>query len=166
VYDFKDGRRFLDFAWIYGTLYLVIEIDGFTTHVKLDRSRFSDHLKRQNDLINDGWKILRFSYDDILERPRSCQQQLQQFMGRWAGVDRGNGGIQLLNVSEREIVRMASRRRQPFGVQEVILWLDVHRHTAGKLLVGLQQKDWIVAEGFGSKGLHLFTLNRAKEINF
>jgi very-short-patch-repair endonuclease len=50
--------------------------------LKLSRQQFSDQLIRQNHLIIDGWKVLRFSLDDVKERPRMCEQLVQQFMGR------------------------------------------------------------------------------------
>jgi hypothetical protein len=88
VSDFRDGIRFLDFAYVKAGLQLVIEIDGFRTHsAEMTRWQFSDSLMRQNHLILDGWKVLRFSYDDIKEKPRMCQQLLQQFMGKSLMLD-------------------------------------------------------------------------------
>ncbi|MGO4549093.1 hypothetical protein AB4Z29_30325 [Paenibacillus sp. 2TAB23] len=82
IADFRDGIRFLDFAYIKNGLRLAIEIDGYRSHAaETSRWQFSDSLMRQNHLILDGWKLLRFSYDDIKEKPRMCQQLLQQFMG-------------------------------------------------------------------------------------
>ncbi|WP_436241973.1 DUF559 domain-containing protein [Paenibacillus sp. LjRoot56] len=54
---------------------LAIEIDGYATHVsEISRTQFSDGLIRQNHLMIDGWKVLRFSYDDVKNRPRMCEQ--------------------------------------------------------------------------------------------
>ena len=75
VKDFRDGTRYIDFAYIRQGLKLAIEIDGYTTHAsQISRTQFSDGLIRQNDLMIDGWKILRFSYDDVKDRPRMCEQ--------------------------------------------------------------------------------------------
>jgi hypothetical protein len=74
IADFRDGVRFLDFAYLKAGLRLAIEIDGYRAHsADLSRWQFSDSLMRQNHLILDGWKLLRFSYDDIKEKPRMCQ---------------------------------------------------------------------------------------------
>jgi hypothetical protein len=170
VYDFKDGRRYLDYAWFYGPVSLAIEIDGFKVHVKdLDQEKFSDQLTRQNDLVNDGWRILRFSYEAVRDRPRSCQQQISHFMGRWTGARRGGdlGAIvDGLNVNEREVLRAASRRGVPFGISETMQWLDVHRHTAVKVLTSLHTKGWLTADGLGPRGTRKYNLNRAKVIDF
>ena len=42
----------------------------------IDRGRFGDNLMRQNQLVLDGWKIIRFSYDDLTQRKRRCQQMI------------------------------------------------------------------------------------------
>ncbi|TXK74458.1 DUF559 domain-containing protein [Paenibacillus sp. N3.4] len=86
IKDFRDGTRFLDFAFLRPSLRLTIEIDGYGSHSsQISRSQFSDQWNRQNHLIIDGWKILRFSFDDVKERSRMCEQTLQQFMGRYLG---------------------------------------------------------------------------------
>ncbi|WP_308638331.1 hypothetical protein [Paenibacillus silvisoli] len=90
IADFKDGSRYLDFAFVREPIKLAIEIDGYDTHLgKANRWQFSDNLMRQNHLVIDGWHILRFSYDDITSRPRMCEQLLQQYMGCWLGSGRG-----------------------------------------------------------------------------
>ncbi|WP_127580266.1 DUF559 domain-containing protein [Paenibacillus koleovorans] len=166
VYDFKDGRRFIDFAWICGSVSLAIEVDGYTTHVKeLDRQSFEDHLRRQNDLVNDGWCILRFSYDEVKDRPRSCQQQVQHFMGRWTGAGRAGAGAEL-GLMEREVVRLSSRRGVAFACDDVQKWLGVHRHTAAKTIQSLEEREWIHLEARHSRGKRLYVLNRSKVIDF
>ncbi|WP_282941404.1 DNA-binding response regulator [Paenibacillus sp. RC67] len=113
VQDFRDGVRFLDFAYVRGPLRLAIEIDGFGPHYqKMSRTQFSDQWIRQNHLIIDGWKVLRFSYDDVNDRPRMCAQLLQQFMGIW--VTRKIEKAGLLTIEEKEIIRMAVRLNHSF----------------------------------------------------
>ena len=73
--DFKDGKRYLDFAYIRPGFRICIEIDGYGPHLKnSSRWQFSDSLERQNQLVIDGWTVLRFSYDQVKEKPRRCQQ--------------------------------------------------------------------------------------------
>lgn len=87
VNDFKDGKRFLDFAYIRPGIKFCIEIDGYGPHLKsLSRWQFSDNLERQNQLVIDGWTIIRFSFDQVKEQPRRCQQIIQQLIGRWLGT--------------------------------------------------------------------------------
>jgi very-short-patch-repair endonuclease len=60
---------FIDFAFIRGHVRLAIEIDGYGPHLqKITRSQFSDQWIRQNHLMLDGWKLLRFSFDDVKDK--------------------------------------------------------------------------------------------------
>ncbi|WP_342773073.1 DUF559 domain-containing protein [Paenibacillus flagellatus] len=69
ISDFKDGTRFLDFAYLRGTVRICVEIDGYGSHQRdIDRRKFSDERTRQNHLVIDGWKVIRFSYDDVRKR--------------------------------------------------------------------------------------------------
>ncbi|WP_051318178.1 hypothetical protein [Cohnella thermotolerans] len=83
--DCKDGSRFLDYAWEPELLRTGIEIDGFGPHgIDASKMRFADDRIRQNDLQLDGWRVLRFAYDDLSDRPRLCRQIVQQARGFWA----------------------------------------------------------------------------------
>ncbi|MFC5470591.1 hypothetical protein ACFPPD_18010 [Cohnella suwonensis] len=74
----------MDFAWMLPEAAIAIEIDGYGPHwCNADRWKFSDHLFRQNHLILDDWKVIRMSYDDIVEHPRKCQQLLLHTLGKW-----------------------------------------------------------------------------------
>ncbi|NQX59190.1 DUF559 domain-containing protein [Paenibacillus qinlingensis] len=90
VKDFRDGTRYIDFAYIRQGLKLAIEIDGYATHAgEISRTQFSDGLIRQNHLMIDGWKVLRFSYDDVKNRPRMCEQIILQFIGKYFSEQHG-----------------------------------------------------------------------------
>ncbi|WP_337098628.1 hypothetical protein [Paenibacillus sp. YIM B09110] len=61
-------------------------IDGYKQHAShATRAQFADSLMRQNHLVLDGWRILRFSFDHINDKPRMCQQVIQQFLGNYFG---------------------------------------------------------------------------------
>ncbi len=61
-----DGStRRIDFA--YPDPKLAIEVDGWASH--LDWSRFQDDRVRQNELALLGWQFLRFTWDQIVNRP-------------------------------------------------------------------------------------------------
>ncbi|MCD9025894.1 hypothetical protein [Cohnella silvisoli] len=90
---------------------LNIEGDGLETHArKISLSGLDDDRIRQNHLILDGWKVLRFTHNRIKERPRLCQQMLLQFVGTIYGKQSAGGfsGIRL-SPEEREILRLAFR---------------------------------------------------------
>ncbi|WP_342779106.1 hypothetical protein [Paenibacillus hemerocallicola] len=62
VSDFKDGYRYLDFAYIRFPYRIGIEIDGYGPHLRdVSRTHFADQLMRQNHLVIDGWRVIRFS---------------------------------------------------------------------------------------------------------
>jgi very-short-patch-repair endonuclease len=59
------GRvRYLDFAW--PDRKVAVEFDGFELHA-LRRAVFDDDRARQNDLVDDGWRVYRLT-STALER--------------------------------------------------------------------------------------------------
>jgi very-short-patch-repair endonuclease len=51
-------RRFLDVAW--PEPMVLLEFDGYLPHIET-RTVFDDDRLRQNDLIDAGWKVFRFT---------------------------------------------------------------------------------------------------------
>jgi hypothetical protein len=155
VHDFKDGHRYLDFAYIRGGFRVCIEIDGYGPHWRdASRWQFADQLMRQNHLIIDGWKVLRFAYDDILEKPRRCQQIVQQLLGRWLGE--GETGAEL-SAEEKEIVRLALRKNEPLTPCDVGAQLGICNKYARKLLRLLVMKK-ILSPASGSNRIRSYRL--------
>jgi predicted HTH transcriptional regulator len=138
---------------------LALEIDGYGPHLqKITRAQFSDQWMRQNDLMLDGWKVLRFSFDDVKERPRMCEQLLQQFMGKWFG-----GGTQSsrlhLSAEEKEIIRFVLRNKGSVKPQEVCALLNVEQQKARRLLHMLRKKDVLVTAGQGKQRVYGYVLS-------
>ncbi len=161
VDDFRDGKRYLDFAYIRSGLRICIEIDGYGPHLKnVSRWQFSDQLYRQNQLVIDGWIVLRFSYDDVDERPRRCQQMIQQVMGKYLG----NHGMDACSLSsvEKEIIRLAVRREGGIGPVEVGKHLQMHRQTARKWLTMLVEKR-ILIPARGKSRISSYKLKKGNE---
>jgi very-short-patch-repair endonuclease len=163
IQDFRDGSRFVDFAYIRPSLKLAIEIDGYGPHARLlSRVQFSDQLTRQNHLVIDGWRVLRFSYDDVKDRPRACEQVLQQLLGRFMqGKPSGLG--RTLKVEEREILRHAIRIARPITLNDVFELLQAKRDKVRQLLYGLVERGLLISSGQGRLRRHSYTL--AKEID-
>lgn len=160
ITDFRDGFRYLDFAFIRGGTRLAIEIDGYGPHVvRPSRREFADQLHRQNQLVVDGWAVLRFSYDDVNERPRRCQQIIQQFLGRRVAGSGGSG----LSFLEREVVRLAQELGRPLRVRDVCEHLDVGRRKAYTLLRGLVSKGWFEVPP-DRRRVHYYRLNVHTEL--
>lgn len=160
VKDFRDGYRFLDFAFLKHTLKLAIEIDGFTTHAsQISRSQFSDQLLRQNHLILDGWKILRFSYDDVNEHPRRCQQILQQFMGLYLGMTPAT--TLSMSYIEKEVLRYALtlEGERYLSIHDVCEVLAVKDYKARQVLRLMHEKKLLESVGKGTLRLKYFRVS-------
>jgi very-short-patch-repair endonuclease len=78
------GRRYrLDFAW--PALRLAVEIDGATVHGPDELPR---DLRRQNQIILDGWLILRFPWTTLTRWTREVESDLWAAWGLRGGLVR------------------------------------------------------------------------------
>ncbi|MBL5766392.1 MULTISPECIES: hypothetical protein [Heyndrickxia] len=142
VNDFKDGKRYLDFAYIRPGIRICLEIDGYGPHLKnISRWQFSDSLERQNQLVIDGWTVIRFSYDQVKENPRRCQQIVQQVIGRWLGDELDQASLSLL---EKEVLRLAIRKGETISPIEVEKYLKLSDKTVKKVLSRLVDKKMLI----------------------
>lgn len=157
--DFKDGWRFIDFAYLLSGCKIAIEIDGFGPHSRdINRHQFSDQVMRQNH-HTDGWLILRFSYDDIAERPRACQQIIQQLIGRWA-LGTGNAFTTLAPL-EMLIVSIALSKSDPLTPAFVTKQTGLHRSTVSRHLRTLTDKQVLLPSRSGAKRICSYRVNPA-----
>ncbi len=78
--DSEQKCRRIDFAIETLSNKYAIEVDGYTYHAgpKVTPKKHSDDIKRQNDIINAGYKVLRFTWDLIKNSPQKCVEQLKQ----------------------------------------------------------------------------------------
>lgn len=76
--DTSDGRRMrLDAT--YDDQRLVIELDGHATHATR-RQRQAD-AERDARLLADGWRVVRFTYEDVVERPEYVVATIRRLLG-------------------------------------------------------------------------------------
>lgn len=142
ITDFKDGSRFIDFAYIHPYFRIAIEVDGLGIHWQnISQEQFSDHLQRQNHLVIDGWYILRFSFLDLQKRPRLCQQTIQQLVGRLTGD--ASAALKTLRLVDREILRLAMVSQRPITTNDVARHLHVRTETATSHLKNLTIQGWL-----------------------
>lgn len=142
VKDFKDGTRYIDFAYVQPSFRVAIEIDGIGSHWKdITKWQFSDHCRRQNHLVIDGWHVLRFAYLDVDENPKMCQQTIQQLLGRLTG--RPINSLSTLGLLERNIVRYILASTSPVTPRDVALNLGISTQTAHKYLHNLVEQSWL-----------------------
>lgn len=158
VRDFRDGMRFIDYAFLRGRVRLAIEIDGFESHAqKITRPDFSDDRTRQNHLLLDSWKLLRFSYDDVKDKPRNCEQTIQHSMGKWFGSISSH--FNKLSLEERKIIRTALRNDGKIKPSDVCAVLDVEQQKARNLLRSMLAKGILIPGGRGTHRMHLYLLS-------
>ncbi|MBU7315408.1 DNA-binding response regulator [Paenibacillus oleatilyticus] len=156
VHDFKDGTRYLDFAYLRPPFKVCFEIDGYGPHSRdASRWQFADQLVRQNHLVIDDWKVFRFAYDDIKEKPRRCQQMIQQLMGRWFGDE----SVPIaLTLKEKEIVRLLVHKQRRVTPAEVSQHLGVSVRYARELLQSLLKRQVLVSAS-GTLRVRAYLLN-------
>lgn len=137
VQDYNDGRRYIDHAYQPGGLRLALEADGFHPHVRdVGRWEHADNLLRDLHLEADGWTVLHFSYDVIMNRTRQAQQLLRQIV--W-GRESQPGAAEL-TVEEREVIRWMKRKGESVTPKEIERCIGRSRNTARKLLAGMVNK--------------------------
>ncbi len=63
----RGGRLLgrVDFAWPVARL--VVEVDGYAFHA--DRASYRADRRRTNALVLEGWRVLRFSWEDVRDQP-------------------------------------------------------------------------------------------------
>lgn len=138
VDDFKDGKRYLDFAYIRPGGRICFEVDGYGSHHKnATRWQFVDHLDRQNQLTIDGWSIIRFAYDQITDQPRRCQQITQQIISRLLGNELNQNQLSYI---EKEIIRFALRKGEAITPKDVSKLLNRNTKLTRKILKDLVAK--------------------------
>lgn len=160
VHDFADRDRYIDFAYIKPHYRIAIEIDGKGTHwqnITLDQ--FNDHARRQNDLIIDGWHVLRFTYDQITRFPKSCQKTVVQLIGRLSGDVRQEWlGIPALNQGTLDL---AAHLDRPIRAKDVATRFGVTSRTATRHLRQLAESGWLEPETRGQR-VHAYRLARRR----
>jgi very-short-patch-repair endonuclease len=155
VDDYKDGKRYLDFAYIRPGIRICLEVDGYGPHLKnISRWQFSDNLERQNQLVIDRWTVIRFSFDQVKENPRRCQQVVQQVIGRWLGDELDQTSLSFL---EKEVLRLVIRKGEDISPTEVEKYLKLSDKTVKKILSQLVEKKMLTPAS-GTKRIRSYRL--------
>ncbi|MDF2926797.1 MAG: DNA-binding response regulator [Paenibacillaceae bacterium] len=167
IRDYSDGQRFMDFAYVNGALRVCMEVDGFGPHWRdINRRQFADQWMRQNHLVLDGWRVLRFAYDDVLEKPRRCQQIIQQMLGMVVmaadahGASSGESGeAEELNLLEREILRcLRSKREGQINAAFVKKEFKVSTASAYRALHKLKERHYLAPVKPGTQQVFAYIL--------
>ncbi|REE92733.1 hypothetical protein A8990_10331 [Paenibacillus taihuensis] len=108
---------------------------------------------------HDGWQILRFAYDDVSDRPRMCEQMLQQFMGCWLGGSRSSNGS-IDDIIEAEILRHALRLDRPLRPRDVMELLQLSKKVTYQVLHRMTIKKKLLPAGEGVHKIRGYNVNR------
>lgn len=65
---------------------VAVEVDGFGPHSS--RAAFQRDRDRQNDLVALGWRVVRFTWHDVVRRPDTVANRLRPFL-----LDTSNAGM-------------------------------------------------------------------------
>jgi superfamily II DNA or RNA helicase len=86
--DIYQGSRFIDFALRTVDERVAFEIDGLTWHVPdAERiAKYEDDLLKQNSLVNQGWRVFRWTDRQIANDAEQVKEQLLLFLERIPGL--------------------------------------------------------------------------------
>lgn len=158
VRDFKDGARFIDFAYMKNNWKVCLEIDPFGTHYRdVDRWKYSDNLIRHNDLVIDNWKVLRFSLDSITGQPRQCQRQIQQAFGKWGIGDKPV--LHANNPIHRALLNLMAEQEPGISPAEGSRLLGWRPGTIAKHMKQLFHQGYLLPVNPGGKRYRRYRLN-------
>jgi very-short-patch-repair endonuclease len=73
-----EGRFIARVDFAYPDIRLAVEVDGFRYHSS--RKAWERDIDRANALLQAGWRIIRFTWADIAERPRLVATQLAEIL--------------------------------------------------------------------------------------
>lgn len=127
------GRPFyVDFAYTAGNRKIAWEVDDFSTHGNANRTGFIYERERQNQLVLQGWTVIRIPLDTLRDHPMKVQQLILQALGKWYGTNRSTPAP--LSLHQRETLRVAQRLQRPVTPSDVSRDLGVCSRTARNLL--------------------------------
>jgi very-short-patch-repair endonuclease len=75
-----DGRFVARVDAALPAIKLAIEVDGFGHHSTPEQFQYDR--ARQNELVAIGWTVLRFTWDDIVQRPAQVARTIERAIGR------------------------------------------------------------------------------------
>ncbi len=139
--DWRGRSYFADFAWITRFVRLIIEIKGFTSHVReMDRQRYSNELNRETFLTGLGYRVISFAYDDVEQRPEICITLLRMVMSQFQPHD---APVAKATFAEKEVVRLAMQVAEALRPKDVVEHFGVDTKTAIAILRRLSEKGWM-----------------------
>lgn len=144
--DYGNQQRFIDFAYLRGRLQVAIEIDGMGPHLKdIKQEQFLEHINRHNQLVIDGWTVIRFTTMQIETRPRECQRIVQQLIGRL--TNETTYSLREFDLVGRAIVQLVLQAAVAVTISDIVERLDISRSTALRRIRELVNAGWLEFAG-------------------
>jgi len=151
--DALGRTRFLDIAYIRFPLLADIEIDGFGPHLKnVSRYDFADERRRDAALGVLGWRVLRFSYDDVRENPLLCRELLRRWMEAAAPKEATEDAVR------EEVIRLGYYQSS-FGISDVMKLLGWSENPARSLLKRMLADKMLVSLSGSVRRVHQYALH-------
>jgi len=151
VTDWRGRSYFADLAWLPGWSKILIEIKGFTTHVRdMDRHKFCNELIRETFLYAMGYHVISFAYDDIEQRPEMCITLLRMVLSKF---EPSTAPVSRALLAEKEIIRFAIQHAQSIRPKDVKRHFEIDHMTAIRMLQKLCAKGWLkpIVSGGGER---------------
>lgn len=149
VFDWRGRSYFSDFAWLHGHTKLLIEIKGYSVHVRdMDRQKYCNELNRETFFHAMGYNVVSFAYDDIEQRPEVCFTLLRMLLSRFqpSAVPQKRAVM-----AEKEIIRLAIQLARSIRPIDVERHFQIDHRTVVKMLHRLCEKGWLVPVNGGNQ---------------
>jgi len=76
--DYRHPKNNKDYA-------LIVEVDSHLWHGTTPE-QFEREKRRERDLMNDGWQIMRFAGREIIRNPERCAEEVFDYFYRWEHI--------------------------------------------------------------------------------
>ncbi|XID95953.1 hypothetical protein ACF3MZ_16190 [Paenibacillaceae bacterium WGS1546] len=137
----------------------IFEEDHFVTHAKkITRDRFSFERARARTVAINGFIYFPYSRDELEKKPELCRRNLYELLGRMGSAE----GTSLLKlpVYEREVLRCAMMRTQPFQLSNVSAWLQLKKEACRNIMKSLIAKGLISPVGGSERRSFAFAITK------
>lgn len=116
IYDNNHRRSYyIDFVVNANGKQYAIELDGYNYHGKLSAREFEKQEERTNEIIRQGYELIRFSFNKINNKPDEVRRELSQRIN----VPRSE--VYVSTSSSVDVARVVNKKAKKNGVAPVIM---------------------------------------------
>ncbi|TLS52951.1 DNA-binding response regulator [Paenibacillus antri] len=157
VLDAEGKTRFMDHAYIAPGFLWGFEVDGYGPHLRdIDRRQFADERRRDVSLKALGWRIARFAFDDVNEKPWVCRRLLEMILGGSAKEREGNAE----SFSKDRVIRHAMALGGTISIREARGLLGQSDKPTLALLRALVRDGLLEPCSEGAQRVHRYRLRK------